>query len=261
MCLQETFLTPKIKEGEEPHIGYAYFRRDKISDHRAHGGVAVLVREDVPSTRIDLRTTLQAVAVKIKLHKSLTICSLYLPPNEQIDRLELDNLFQQLPGNVLVLGDYNAHNTLWHSNRTCTRGRIIETIVSKNDLIFLNGVDPTYMNPTSLSTSNIDLSVASSSLKHDFEWSVFGENLDSDHFPVLLTLTRPHRSTAQRIPQWILAKADWESFETLSKTERAVNTFECMQEMMTYFEETIINAAEQTIPKTSTNTRPIPVPW
>ena len=170
MCLQETFLTPKIKEGEEPHIGYAYFRRDKISDHRAHGGVAVLVRKDVPSTRIDLRTTLQAVAVKIKLHKSLTICSLYLPPNEQIDRLELDNLFQQLPGNVLVLGDYNAHNTLWHSNRTCTRGRIIETIVSKNDLIFLNGVDPTYMNPTSLSTSNIDLSVASSSLKHDFEW-------------------------------------------------------------------------------------------
>merc|ERR1711867_149739 len=33
------------------------------------------------------------------------------------------------------------------------------------------------------------------------------------------------------------------------------------QEGMTYFEETIINAAEQTIPKTSTNPRHIPVPW
>ena len=123
VCLQETFLTPKMKEGKEPHIGYAYYRKDKISDHRAHGGVAVLVRNDVPSARIDLRTNLQAVAVKIKLHKSITICSLYLPPKEQIDRLELDNLFQQLPGNVLVLGDYNAHNTLWHSSHTCTRGR------------------------------------------------------------------------------------------------------------------------------------------
>ena len=71
--LQETFLTSKIKEGEEPHIGYAYYRKDKISDHRAHGGVAVLVREDVPSARIDLRTNLQAVAVKIKLHKSIAI--------------------------------------------------------------------------------------------------------------------------------------------------------------------------------------------
>ena len=261
VCLQETYLTPQTKEGEEPHIGYGYYRKDKISDHRAHGGVAILVRVDVPCARIDLKTTLQAVAVKVKLHKSITICSLYLPPNEPIHRKELDNLFQQLAGNVLVLGDFNAHNTLWHSSHTCTRGRLIETIVSKNDLTFLNGVDPTHFNATALSKSNIDLSVASSSLNQDFEWSVFGELLGSDHFPVLLKTIKPLQSTAERIPQWILRAADWESFKTLSKTERASDTFDSVQEMMSYFEEMLINAAEQTIPTTSTKPRHIPVPW
>ena len=160
VCLQETKLTP---ETQVPQIGYAYHRRDKISDGRAHGGVAILVRVDIPCARLDLNTSLQAVAVKVKLDKSITICSLYLPPQEPIDQTELDNLFTQLTGNVLVLVDYNAHNVLWHSSHTNTRGRIIERVVSRNNLVCLNGTDATHLDATSLSESNIDLSIASPS--------------------------------------------------------------------------------------------------
>ena len=261
VCLQETYLTPQLGEGNEPEIGYSYHRKDLISDGRAHGGVAILVRVDIPSARLYLNTSLQAVAVKIRLHKSITICSLYLPPQEQINKSELDNLFHQLPGNVLVLGDYNAHNVLWNSSYTSTRGRIIEDIVSKNDYIILNGTEATHFNATSLSVSNIDLSIASPSLKQDFEWSVYGELLGSDHYPVLLQTTKPFQSTAERVPKWILRDADWESFLTLSKIERNADTFDSVDEMVMHFEETIIAAARETIPTSSTRPRRIPIPW
>ena len=103
VCLQETFFSSKEKEGEEPKINYCYYRKDKISESRAHGGVAVLVRSDIPSARIPLNTDLQVVAVKLQLHRSVTICSLYLPPNEQIEKRKLENLLNQLPGEVIII--------------------------------------------------------------------------------------------------------------------------------------------------------------
>ena len=261
VCLQETYFTNKMEEGKEPNINYSYYRKDKLSDHRAHGGVAVLVRTDIPSSRLDLDTNLQAVAVKIQLHKSLTICSLYLPPNEQIDKVELDNLFAQLQGNILILGDYNAHNTLWHSDHTCSRGRKIEDVVSGNNLIFLNENQPTHRNSTSLTDSIIDLTVASPSLKQDFRWSVLESLLGSDHFPVLLETILPSRSTAERIPKWILEKADWEGFTASSRTRRPADSFNNAEEMVSYFEKTVIDAAEKYVPKSSTKPRHVPVPW
>ena len=55
VCLQETKLT---SQKQEPQIGYAYHRRDKVSDGRAHGGVA---RMDIPCARLGLITSLQAL--------------------------------------------------------------------------------------------------------------------------------------------------------------------------------------------------------
>ena len=57
----------------------------------------------------------------------------------------------------------NKDPTQYHSGPTFetaifyTRGRIIETMVSKNDLIVPNGVDPTHIDKKCLSASNISL--------------------------------------------------------------------------------------------------------
>ncbi|GFO19416.1 RNA-directed DNA polymerase from mobile element jockey [Plakobranchus ocellatus] len=59
-------------------------------------------------SEIDLKTGLHAAAATISLEKTLTVCSLYLPPNSPVSKLFLAELFEQLLKPFLVLGHFNA---------------------------------------------------------------------------------------------------------------------------------------------------------
>ena len=51
------------------------------ADPVAHGGVLLAVHRSIPSRHLELRTGLQAVAARVLFdRRSLTICSVYLPP-------------------------------------------------------------------------------------------------------------------------------------------------------------------------------------
>jgi len=83
-------------------------------------------------------TSLQAVAVRVTCRKALTICSLYLPPSAEWSINDIADLLQQIPSPVLLLGDFNAHNPLWGSNKLDSKGKIIEDILLKFNLSVLN---------------------------------------------------------------------------------------------------------------------------
>ena len=51
----------------------------------ACGGVTVLVRDGIPYNGCTLHTTLQAKAVTRSTSKTITICSLYLTPSENLN--------------------------------------------------------------------------------------------------------------------------------------------------------------------------------
>ena len=70
-------------------------------------------------------TSLQAVAISVSLDKEITICSVYIPPNFQLQSQHLDFLLEQLSSPYLLLGDFNGHNILWGCNKNNTRGEII----------------------------------------------------------------------------------------------------------------------------------------
>ncbi|GFO46768.1 RNA-directed DNA polymerase from mobile element jockey [Plakobranchus ocellatus] len=65
-----------------------------------------------------LSTFLHAAAAtsKISLEKTLTVCSLYLPPNTPVSKLSLAELFEQLSKPSLMLGDFNAHYPAWEDS-------------------------------------------------------------------------------------------------------------------------------------------------
>ena len=46
-----------------------------------------------------------AVAVRLSLHKTITLCSVYIPPNYKLQPRELTELIQQLPGPCMILGE------------------------------------------------------------------------------------------------------------------------------------------------------------
>ncbi|GFO04050.1 ribonuclease hi [Plakobranchus ocellatus] len=60
------------------------------------GEAALLIRDGTHFSEIDLKTGLHAVAATINLEKTLTVCSLYLPPNSPVSKLCLAELFEQL---------------------------------------------------------------------------------------------------------------------------------------------------------------------
>ena len=47
-------------------------------DGRATGGCSIFVKKGIPHEVLELDTELQAVAVKVSLHKTITVCNVYI---------------------------------------------------------------------------------------------------------------------------------------------------------------------------------------
>ncbi|VDI28048.1 Hypothetical predicted protein [Mytilus galloprovincialis] len=111
-CLQETHL----KESDNVSLkGYNMFSTFSKVDERASGGSTIFVKDNVIHSTVQLTTDLQAVAIRLSLDKTITLCSIYIPPNSIIDKAKLKNLTDQLPSPFILMGDFNAHNPLWGS--------------------------------------------------------------------------------------------------------------------------------------------------
>ncbi|GBO10732.1 hypothetical protein AVEN_8783-1 [Araneus ventricosus] len=108
IALQETHL----KDEDQINIKYYTVLTKNDINGRASGGVALLVAHDSPCIPLNLNTQLQAVAARIQVQSFLTICNLYLPPNQPIDQTHLNNLISQLPVPFLLLGDFNGQSPL-----------------------------------------------------------------------------------------------------------------------------------------------------
>ena len=77
---------------------------------RACGGVSVLVRDGIPSCECTLNIALQAKAVTISTSKTITVCSLYLLPRDNLNIVLLTRLIDQLPTPFAICGDFNGHS-------------------------------------------------------------------------------------------------------------------------------------------------------
>ena len=47
---------------------------------RAHGGVSIFDKSNLPQSRVDVNSPLQTIVVKVTLHTTITHCNLYIPP-------------------------------------------------------------------------------------------------------------------------------------------------------------------------------------
>lgn len=82
ICLQETNLnddfTPIIKN-------FNTFITNRTLCNRASGGVAILVKSEYPSSLIPIQSTMEVVAVSIKLEYNITICNIYIPNQKSLN--------------------------------------------------------------------------------------------------------------------------------------------------------------------------------
>ena len=220
-------------------------------------GAALLIHQAVNYTKIVLRTTLQAVAAKVTLGRTYSICSLYLP-HVPITSEDIKNLLDELPSPFIIFGDFNARNTLCNDSITNNRGSAIERILLRRNVGILNDGSPTHFHLQTGTTSVIDLALCSSDCVMDFTYGICSSLHDSDHYPTHLTLTQPH-SLYDTSSRFNINKADWTKFHRLTSIQH--NPDESVDTLTSTITDTLIAAAMASIPRTSGHlTRP-PVPW
>ena len=254
ICLQETHISDEAKAFFK---GFTPYHKLDLSHDRASGGSSILIRNDVIHSPVNLNTNLQAVAVRITLSFVFTICSIYAPPSQCIDIRELQHLFSQIKGPVMLLGDFNAHNPLLGSENLTPKGRVIETFNTQNDLCLFNDGSYTFLHSGNGSYSAIDLSLASPDIFDRFSWEVHEDCCSSNHFPIVLqTLEDGNHIKPQR---WKFKQADWLTFKALCSLQLNKDTFES-DDPIVDFSTTLLEIADKTIPKSSISSKPRK-PW
>ena len=211
ICLQETFLKENDKLNIRQHTIY-----NQINKHttRASGDTSIIINNTLPQSQINLNTNLQAIAVSVTLHKTISICSLYIShPKSNINELELEVLIQQLLKPFIHMGDFNSHNQIWGSRDTNKRGHTIENFMNTNHLCLLNNESPTYLHPATGTHSVIDLTLSNPTIYLDYNWKTSLDNCRSDHYPIILERLEPEPE--EKIPCWNLQKAKQEHFKRL----------------------------------------------
>ena len=219
----------------------------------------MIVNNNVPHHFLKLDSSLQAVAVNITLNKTITLCSVYLPPSSPIDIKKIYHLIDQLPKPFILMGNFNSHHTLWGCVDMNDKGRTIEKFITKQDLVLLNDKSSTYLHPATGSYSSLDLTICSPEIFPDFNWKVVDDLHGSDHLPIQVSEVGP--SVQQRPQRWKLHKTKWEQFKVQCEQSIHPNAFEDCENPVELFTFLLYSAAEKSIPRTSTNPKHPNKPW
>ena len=265
IALQETWFLPT-----DPYnfslFNYSLYRYDETDGQRRHGGTALYISNDYVHDQLPLNTPLQAVACTVRLHgREIDICSIYLPPDIDNTTLEghLNNIIAQFRHPFLLLGDFNAHNPLWGRDVVFAdqRGEIIERVIDGHQLVLLNTREYTFFSSVHNSESAIDLSICSSQISTYFDWSVDSDPYASDHYPIKIstTFSTTNDAVPSSIPRWNLNRADWGKFTEFCSIEHG--QFFSPEQGIKFLTDTILHAAEASIPQTSTSGQQKRVPW
>ena len=135
------------------------------------GGLLFFIHNLVSFTCKPLLTTskndphLEELTISIAMDNTeLLITNVYIPPASSCNGRYSPPIDYLLTGtDSLVLGDFNAHHSLWHSGTTDTRGNQLADSVSISSFAVLYTDSPTRL-PGNADPSSPDVSLASASL-------------------------------------------------------------------------------------------------
>ena len=155
------------------------------------------------------------------------------------------------------MGDTNAKCEMWGGTTTDPHGRIFEQLLLNMNISLLNSGAHAHYHSQTNSSSAIDLSLCSPELLPEFSLRVDNDLHGSDHYPIIVEdITR---EPIVRPMQYIIKKAGLKLFtaQTVMQGDNEQNCDAKLNKLM----ETILDAADRYIPKTSGRESKIRVLW
>jgi hypothetical protein len=126
---------------------------------RASGGVALIIKEDIPHATTKIKTT-QIEQVGVKLKNNLHIFSIYSRPYpNKLFKPDLDKLCGAA-NRVLIGGDFNAKHPDWNCARSNPSGTVLKAYADENDIIINFPNQPTHYPDNGITPTTMDLYLA-----------------------------------------------------------------------------------------------------
>ncbi|KAG5879185.1 hypothetical protein JTB14_038347 [Gonioctena quinquepunctata] len=189
---------------------------------RASEGVTIYTKHFLEAEEIPLITDYEAIAVILSIPQKICICNIYIPPDAESNINDLDNLIGQLPKPCVILGDFNAHNTIWGCLSTNPSGsKLLETFINTSNLVLLNSGEITRINTATGNYSALDLALCHPNVSSTLTWTVLPDPYGSDHFPIILGADVQDTRPTFR-PSWRLKNVidnDWTRYGTLLEAQ------------------------------------------
>ena len=168
----------------------------------------------------------------------------------------------------IIVGDFNAHHSMWGSDITNSQGRHLLHTIDQFDLVVLNTTTYTRVDLTMSARSGcrgslIDLTLASNEIANRIETTVTDHLLGSDHFIIETKVGFAVPRYPIHIPAWSFSKANWDKYSRLTSRYISAPPEDANLNLaVEKFSEEVIRAAREAIPVSRpTNMRKRMVPW
>ncbi|ROT69018.1 putative reverse transcriptase - house mosquito [Penaeus vannamei] len=186
----------------------------------------------------------------------IILATLYIPPRRQY--IPEPDILQLLRHNkpIYIMGDFNAHHTLFGYNDTNAVGRGLASYIQQGRLTHLGPHTPTYIAHNAATTPDI---VLANHIAHLHYHITTDDVTSSDHLPVIITLsTNPIMTPTQ--PRESFKHANWEGFKQALENTQVIDlegqpTHMINNHLEQWYTD-IQTAREANIPKTTYKTIP-----
>ena len=238
--------------------GYKSFRRDR-SGNVAAGGLAIYCAHDIACSEVEYNVN-SCEAHGIRLANNLTIITTYVRPQNKIDSKELQMLMNT-SAKVILAGALNAKHQTWNCHNSNKNGKVIHKFINNGPYAIKAPDSHTLYPYSNILPSTVDIALIKNIT--NFRSIEAINDLDSDHHPIIITLSKTEITVTRR--KFLNYKnADWDKYinyitEHLNM-EYKLPDKESINHAVATLTKTINDAAAAAIPLITTRTRPIKLP-
>ena len=259
---------PEIVCVQEVHQAYinhpypipGYHCHSSSNMANSHGDTIIMVKEDLIVHEIDsgLPET-NIIKIKLKNNKYLEIINCYRSPTTEIEIDKIMEIIEKTKRNddyLMIVGDFNAYSGYWFESKTDRRGKQIEKLIEKSNLVVLNNKQGTHIKPNG-QCSIIDLILVSPEIATKMEFRVENDTLGSDHYPLVTKLGEdPEINNPPKTEKYLVKKANWTQFtnEAEEKLSKCSLTQDPETDYKNYI-EILYEVCDGSIPKTRNTKR------
>lgn len=255
--ITETKLQTTDKIKIQNYSSHRYDRNDPVPG----GGVAILIKKNIPYTKLKINQNLSFEYAAIKLKNDLSIIGIYNKPSNRFEINELQ-IINNISNKIIIGGDFNSKHTTWNCNQNNTNGNKLFN--------YLNNINtPTQINfpanHTHYPSNNTTPSTIDFFLINNIDTSraTVHNELNSDHLPITTTILDNYsEETYKYITSY--KNTNWKDFrktlDRLLTINNKIDTINTIQQELHTYTSAIKTAQRQHTKTIKINTKQTDIP-